>query len=1243
MINNIRTISDNRMSFYRFISVRKHCKAISLLSGFLLLIISTVAQPVATGNYSVQTGTLGVNYSWIDCSAGTSIISGDDAQASISWPFNFTFYGNTYTTANSLSVATNGFIRLDGVASGSSYSSSSSYDLTASATSFGQIISMAMYDDYVGRIPASSWVKYIVTGNAPNRILTIEYQNLEIPYYMGVYADIQVSFYETLNTVVLKLGADNISTSGVDMGIHSGVANYFNKWQEVASGTNNTWIEYTLPIKVTSTSGTALAYYPTLKAAFDKINSGSHQGDVDIQIQESTIEGASAVLNSTGTGSANYNNVSIYPTKSGITISGNLAAPLIDLNGADNVTIDGRVNKTGSSIDLSIINTSTSSAAGTSTIRMINDATQNTVQYCNIKGSQTLVSSGIIFFSTANTGTGNDNNTITKNNITSSTNANRPVNAIFSLGTVGKENSDNDISDNNIYDFLKLTSASNGIFISSNSTSWNISWNSFYETTSFAPTGTVTYNAIQINNTSGNNFTITDNFIGGSSAQCNGTAWTKTNSANNLFNAIILSVGTTTTSSIQNNTIRNFNWSNSGNAAWSGINVAAGDVNIGTSSGNSIGATSGTGSIVIAGGATGQTIYGINIASAGTIDCQKNTIGSITGANGATLASNIYGIYKSATAGTITISNNIIGSTSTSNSINASSTSTANAQYVYGIYNAGTGIVTIYNNTISKLINGTTNTNTSTYGLIDGIASVNGTNTISNNTIYDLTIANANSNTVYQTSVCGIALNGTTTTRDVTGNTIYNLSNSYASFAGSVIGIHYSGIVGSNNTIQSNFIHSLSALSGSLFGIKISSGASTYSNNIINLGGTNANLIYGIFDIAGSNQNNNIYFNTVYIGGTLGSSSSNSFAFYINSNQSTRDYRNNIFSNARSNSGGTGTHYSIYYAGTGGTRTVNYNDYYVSGTGGVLGYYSGDKTDLATLKTATGQDANSLNINPGYTSAGGTLAVDYYTSASLSGVFGTGITLEFFGITRNNPPKMGALESNNFVWQGNTSTDFATASNWQNGEVPLDGADISFASNPSNHCVLDQDRVIRNITNAQSAKQLVVNGKQLTITGDLIFSNGAQVDASNSASIVKFEGSSLQNIPSGSFTGNTIGSLTLNNANGLTLNGNLTVSTELKLTSGAFVIGTNTLTINGDITKTAGTITGGVSTNIVFGGSGTSTELPAVALNNLTLNRANGISLSGSVSISGTLALTSGTLAIGANTPDYFGKYTQPH
>ncbi len=60
-----------------------------------------------------------------------------------------------------------------------------------------------------------------------------------------------------------------------------------------------------------------------------------------------------------------------------------------------------------------------------------------------------------------------------------------------------------------------------------------------------------------------------------------------------------MTAGTGTASNIQNNTIRNFDWSNSTNVNWTGIAVAGGDVNIGTSTGNIIGSATGTGSISI--------------------------------------------------------------------------------------------------------------------------------------------------------------------------------------------------------------------------------------------------------------------------------------------------------------------------------------------------------------------------------------------------------------------------------------------------------------------------------------------------------------------------------------------------------------------------------------------------------------------------------------------------------------------
>ncbi|MBT6763173.1 MAG: hypothetical protein HOA90_01435, partial [Prolixibacteraceae bacterium] len=821
--------------------------------------------PAASWNYGMQAGTLGTTYSWIDCSSGNTIVSGDDTQAQINWPFDFNYYDNSYTTANSLNVATNGFIRFDGVAS-TNYSAASTYNLTSTATNLGQIIAMAVYDGKVG--DNGGWVKSLVTGTEPNRIFTIEYNNLEIDYNDNRYADLQVSFYESINKIVLKFGTDNITKSGVDMGLHSGVNDYFNKWQEVQSGTNNTWIEYTPPyVEVESTTGTSSAYYFTLKGAFDKINDGTHQGDISIKIKHSTTEPATAVLNGSE-GVANYSSINIYPTETGLSISGDLTAPLIDLNGADNVTIDGRVNATGTTKDLNIINTSTGSVTGTSAIRFINDASSNTVKYCTIKSSETRATSGIIFFSTTTETTGNDNNTIEFNDITNAVDANRPVNAIYSLGTVGKDNSENIISNNNIFDFLKHASASKGIFLSSNTTAWTIDGNSFYETSSFSPTGTVTFEVIKIDNVSGNGFIVSNNYIGGTAAQCGGTAWTKTNSTNNLFRAIYLEVGTTVASSVQNNTIQNFNWSNSGIANWLGIKVVEGDVNIGTSTGNTIGAITGTNSISVTGGTNGQTIYGIRLESTGEINCNNNSIGSLTGLTTATYSTHIYGIYLAGSA-VINITNNTIGSTSTASSIYASSASTANVQKVYGIYSLNTGTTDIHENTISNLKNNTSNTAVGTRGLINGIYVKNGTNEVCHNTIRDISIANASTST-WTPSAVGLFLDSGTDAQLIHNNLVYNISNTYSSFTGCVVGLYSRNSLGSSaGDVNANFIRSISVNGSSsgakIYGIYENTDNVTYSNNIISLGGTTSSEMFGIYDVGNTGKSVDFFFNTIYL------------------------------------------------------------------------------------------------------------------------------------------------------------------------------------------------------------------------------------------------------------------------------------------------------------------------------------------------------------------------------------------
>ena len=280
--------------------------------------------------------------------------------------------------------------------------------------------------------------------------------------------------------------------------------------------------------QTTRTVGTG-GNYTTLKSAFDAINAGTITGTITLQIISNTTETASAVLNSSGTGSASYTSVTIYPTTSGLSISGSLTTPLIDLNGADNVTLDGRVNQTGNA-DMAISNTNTGSSSYS--IRLYNSAENNTLKYCYIKGSGS--GAGIIYFSSSSSGNGNRNNVISNNNITNS--GTRPVNAIYSSGSSGRENTSNTVSDNNIYDFLSSGFSSNGINIATASSNWVISNNSLYETTTIVPTSANTYCAIRV--TTGTPHTISGNYIGGSQPLCAGTAWTVNASLTHYFVAI---------------------------------------------------------------------------------------------------------------------------------------------------------------------------------------------------------------------------------------------------------------------------------------------------------------------------------------------------------------------------------------------------------------------------------------------------------------------------------------------------------------------------------------------------------------------------------------------------------------------------------------------------------------------------------------------------------------------------------
>ena len=339
--------------------------------------------------------------------------------------------------------------------------------------------------------------------------------------------------------------------------------------------------------------------YATLKAAFDAINSGALTGSVQLDVIGDTTETVTAVLNASGSGSASYTAVLIQPSGGAArTISGSISSnALVTLNGADNVTIDG-LNSGGNALTLS--NTSTSVLAGTSTLKFIADATNNTVTNASILGSATVnvaapTEGGNIWFATGAV-TGNDNNLISNCNI-GPAGANLPARLIWGRGGA-LDNNNVTISNNNLYDYFIATSTqSRGIDIGLGSADWTISGNRFYQTAPRNAASASYHAAIYVYTDTGNNFQITGNTIGYADSTGAG-AYTLTGDLATFY-AIYLHVGTTTASSVQGNTIAGISMTNSGNSGqpMNLIYVAAGLVNIGDVTGNTLGGQTGTGSI----------------------------------------------------------------------------------------------------------------------------------------------------------------------------------------------------------------------------------------------------------------------------------------------------------------------------------------------------------------------------------------------------------------------------------------------------------------------------------------------------------------------------------------------------------------------------------------------------------------------------------------------------------------------
>jgi len=334
--------------------------------------------------------------------------------------------------------------------------------------------------------------------------------------------------------------------------------------------------------------------------------------------------------------------------------------------------------------------------------------------------------------------------------------------------------------------------------------------------------------------------------------------------------------------------------------------------------------------------------------------------------------------------------------------VQSKNTSTGSGSLIFG---SGTGSM---NNLVENCTFKRVDTSATRYGI--GVyffsTTLSSNNNISKNLIVDFADR-------------GITLQGGVgvTGNNLIGNEIYQINSSVKT---SIYGIYLGRTP--DCLVEANYIHDLlsTGTTPTKYGIYLI-GASSDSmivsivNNVISLDADStqpAGIRRGL-DYFGYAANSVKYlFNTVFINGTDVTGTSQTAGIIKRDAAYSFSALNNTIYNSRSNGTGTGKHYAVAATNTvfGTTANVNNNNYFVSGTGGVLGLWgTADQVDLTAWQTVSGVDVNSISANPQYVSL--TDLRPQLTSPLLgAGVNVPAVTVDFLGVTRGNPPTIGAFE-----------------------------------------------------------------------------------------------------------------------------------------------------------------------------------------------------------------------------------------
>jgi len=252
----------------------------------------------------------------------------------------------------------------------------------------------------------------------------------------------------------------------------------------------------------------------------------------------------------------------------------------------------------------------------------------------------------------------------------------------------------------------------------------------------------------------------------------------------------------------------------------------------------------------------------------------------------------------------------------------------------------------------------------------------------------------------------------------ISDNKFLNIKNPETNPSGIVLGTETTNAAVFNNIISGIVYTGAEGYGGK--GIDINTGNSTsailvYNNAISGISGDgydnlSTDAITGI-RIDGTTGSIKLNHNSVNLSGKImGSNPGNiSTALYIGRNVSGIGLLNNIFVNSIEDIKENATAYAIYSdAPKESFSEINFNNYYASGSEGILGYSGSNLLELADWKAATGQDVNSVSFLPAFLSD-----TDLHiVNSGHSGTPVPEVTTDADGVKRDaNHPDIGAYET----------------------------------------------------------------------------------------------------------------------------------------------------------------------------------------------------------------------------------------